>query len=246
LNVRLGRVWKKSIIIINKYETQWGEKPMNYLSPDWLRDFSSSVAHKCPDTSVVYSRLEKKGRDVALEPEQRKSQGYFGDYEALQNSTNVITLGKIMEAHSQLTYNEIQTRVAADHSCFVEVQGGRSFLFMLFEGRHAIFHMRGSQALPFYKGLMASVTGGDYDVTMPAGTEMTGAKDVTNVSRADMEAEFLRVVKDKFLTDACKRCALKAPKTALTAAVKATSQSQVASYRNFCEIGAGGNLVCNA
>ena len=161
---------------------------MNYLSPDWLKAFSTSVAHKCPDTSVVYSRLEKKGRDIALEPEQLQVQGPFGDYEALKNSQNVITLGKIMEAHSELTYNEIQVRLAADHSCFVEVQGGRGFLFMLFEGSHAIFHMKGTQTLPFYKGLMASITGGDYDVTMRA--TMLEGTNLTNVSRAAMDHDF--------------------------------------------------------
>ena len=71
---------KKSIMVINKYEPEWGTDPSNFLSAAFLDAFLTRVAQTCPGTAVVtlwrIERSNVEGSALGCINEKIPSGGY--------------------------------------------------------------------------------------------------------------------------------------------------------------------------
>ena len=148
-------------------------------------------------------------------------ESYLDDFKAVSKHKNVVNMADIIQAHPELTYNEVQARLAADHECFVEVQGGRGHFFQLFNGSHVVFHHRGREAKQYYETVLPNVSGGEYRVIEP------GRKQKNITQHDEQEQRLFKAIEDRLLAQACGRCVLKAPKHVphKTSAVRAAPQA---------------------
>jgi hypothetical protein len=127
--------WKTltfDLVVSNKYCTEWGREPVNYLDlPTLDRIFSSGKR-------ILYNRLI----DPALEDHAEIRE--FKDHELASSYDNVTTIQKVMK-DTGYRYNECQLRAYANCDRFISVQGGNSIMCSYFGGRNIIYAVRGSE-----------------------------------------------------------------------------------------------------
>jgi hypothetical protein len=115
------------LVVCNKYNREWFEDPINYLSPEML-DFIFSKHHK---KKIFYFHMTADyGRDDKVESLELGEWGVVGSYD---NVTPVQEMG------SKYSLNELQCRIYANCDEFITVQGGGSIFASFFGGRNVIF-----------------------------------------------------------------------------------------------------------
>jgi hypothetical protein len=131
---------KPLLIIHNKYNSEWGGAPVNYIPPDQLREL---VAVLAPTYQLVYIR--PVGTESGFSWDHNRLVASFPDYEVLPAH-----VWQLNELHQQcaphLTYNEFKIRVYCRATCFIGTQGGSSHFAAFFGGRQLILHVRGSES----------------------------------------------------------------------------------------------------
>lgn len=126
---------KPSVVISNKYNTEWNGEPVNFLSADVLEELFDLLKE---EYQIIYNR--PRGGEIIDD----NSAILHLDEEALFTKyPEVIDLTKLYSKYSEVTFNEFQMRVYAGCSQFVSVQGGNSVLASYFGGHNVIYAVRG-------------------------------------------------------------------------------------------------------
>jgi len=133
-------VWEKETIIIsNKFCTEWDERPYNYISLPVLEKILLMLKDKY---QIIYWRPEKE--HIATDQNQIES---LGDFDLISRYPEVLTLRQLQENNRDLSFNRLQMKVFANCEHFISVQGGNSVLASYFGGTNIIYTKKGRELL---------------------------------------------------------------------------------------------------
>lgn len=132
------RYSKPLCMISNKYTTEWGGPPINFLSVELLRQILDEISGRY---QVIYNRPFK----YITEDDQKSLE--FDDFEMIRREyPDVLFLDELFKANkANDTFNEVQFKVHANCDCFLSVQGGGSVLSSYFGGTNLILAKRGAE-----------------------------------------------------------------------------------------------------
>jgi hypothetical protein len=117
---------KETVIICNRYNTEWGYKPINYFSLDTLKELFELLQDKY---QVVYINVD--GREELYDNAPPEP---LGDWELLKQYPKIINFHDLVEE----SFNETQLKVFANCSKFVTMNGGHAILASYFRGENIV------------------------------------------------------------------------------------------------------------
>lgn len=170
---------KPMLIVANKYNSEWGGPPVNFLGLNVLRSVFSKLSARY---QIIYNR---PGADSIANDESKILE--LGDWELLKNEfPEVLDMASLYEDWRGWprieNYNEFQLMVYANCERFLSVHGGSSVLASYFGGVNIIYSVKGFE---HYFG--------EFEWFYP---QLSGAK----VLHARTEAEVVDLVEQEFLT----------------------------------------------
>jgi hypothetical protein len=129
---------KPILVISNKYNVEWSDKPYNYLDIPTLRRLFRLLRQ---DYQVIYNRMTKEmGYDDHAESLD------LGEFEMIENEfPEVLTIQQLLKENPYLTYNGLQLRLYTNCEKFISVQGGSSVLASFFGGQNIIYTVKGQE-----------------------------------------------------------------------------------------------------
>lgn len=131
---------KPILIISNKFNTEWGREPVNFLCLDTLAELCGLLVDKY---TVVYNR-PRSSRIV----DDNSSVLDLGDYEYLAgNQHDVVLAERLYEDTKEnfTSFNHFQFCLYAQCSRFISVQGGNSVLASYFGGTNVTLYKKGAE-----------------------------------------------------------------------------------------------------
>lgn len=128
-------IYDKPICVIsNKYNNEWGQKPINYLDIPTI----VSIIYKLKDKyQIIYNRPE----NIILDESGILQ---FNDKQIIKAIGGVILIEDLL-VNNPFNINELQMMVFANATKFISVQGGNSVLSSYFGGENYIFAKRGGE-----------------------------------------------------------------------------------------------------
>ncbi|WP_162053497.1 hypothetical protein [Pontibacter pamirensis] len=131
---------KPILIIANKYNTEWGGKPVNYFSIPMLMDIISAYKEKY---QIIYNRpsaahITMDNSDVLNLNEIKYIR---------ERQPDVLLAGDLYKKHCSLAnnYNHFQLMLYANCNHFLSVHGGTAALASYFGGTNIIFSRQGRE-----------------------------------------------------------------------------------------------------
>lgn len=179
---------KYSIVLGNKYNKEWSQPPINYMSINLLKWIVKSVADKCANTQVLYARNRMIAKDRSLDDAGSQDLP-FDDYETLNNTSNVVFLEDVVKNSSSLSFNEIQMRAFAKHKCFASVHGGFAHLTVQFGEKHILWNKRPGHSYDKFNARLSTLAG--------------------DVLTVDDDDKFKEAFTEVFLKNGCQACGLR-------------------------------------
>jgi hypothetical protein len=147
-------VWNKPICVIsNKYSTEWGKSPVNYLSLEVLEEIFYLLKDKY---QIIYNR--PGGKDI---PADHQNIVPLGDYELIGDKfSDIVTTQQLFNDNKDLTFNTLQLMLFANCNRFISVQGGGCILASYFGGMNIIYAKAGRElAAGTYKNWYNKLSG---------------------------------------------------------------------------------------
>jgi len=128
---------KPLIIVSNKYNVEWGKKPVNFINSDTLDNIFTYLEKKY---TIIYNHMVKNmGYDDTVDSLN------LNEFNMIKNKhKNVIIIQDLLKSN-QINYNELQLRLYSKCRNFLSIQGGTSVLSSLFGGKNLIFANRGHE-----------------------------------------------------------------------------------------------------
>jgi len=187
-----------SIMVANKFTHEWGHAPVNYFSEKLLDWMITSIRKKCPDTQMVYERNRilnlAKGHSYEAASDGNHELSSLHDFELLTGQERVVMMPDVVNKSSNLSFNEVQMRAMAKHTCFATVQGGLMAFVAQFGGKHIVLHRQGSETEAFYERL-SRMGKGQIFVVRPKHSD-------------NGEDMFKEAFEREILRDSCKACGI--------------------------------------
>ncbi|MFN7728061.1 MAG: hypothetical protein ACK5P7_02780 [Bdellovibrio sp.] len=138
------KMWQFSkpiLIISNKYTTQWGGLPVNFIKIETTLQLIDLLRNQF---TIVYSRPTSD-----LAPQDRESETLdFNDKQAIKCAfADVLFSEDIYQSHQHefRDYNEFQLALYSVCSNFISVQGGNSVLASYFGGKNLVYLAEGHE-----------------------------------------------------------------------------------------------------
>ncbi len=124
---------KETIVICNRYNIEWGKKPINYFSLKVLKQMFEMLQDKY---QIVYINVDGRNELYDNAPPIK-----LGDYEILKKYPKVIN---IHDLHKEGTsFNELQLKIFANCKKYITMNGGHSIFTSYFGGENIIFSRYG-------------------------------------------------------------------------------------------------------
>ena len=130
---------KPPLIVANKHNTEWGKKPVNYLSIALLRYIFENYSSRY---TIVYNRpistnLVHDESDVL----------FFDDFKLINEEfSNIIEMNSFFLKNylqNRLNFNQFQMLIYSNADHFISVHGGAAVLASCFGGINTIFSVKG-------------------------------------------------------------------------------------------------------
>lgn len=126
---------KETVIICNRYNIEWGKKPINYFSLDCLGKMFELLQDKY---QIVYVNVDGVPELYDNAPPMQ-----LGDYELLKEYPKVLNIHEIKAKHPDISFNELQLKLFANCSKYITMNGGHAILAAYFGGENIIFSKPG-------------------------------------------------------------------------------------------------------
>lgn len=135
-NKKLKNSFEKDVLIVNnKYNTEWGSRPVNFLDLNTLSEIFKILS---PHFCLIYNRPrgDKISKDNSILHD-------LGDYDLIsRNFPNVIDINELQENYS---FNELQLILGSKSIGKISVQGGGSILSSFTGGFNYIYAIKGGE-----------------------------------------------------------------------------------------------------
>lgn len=124
---------KPTLVICNRYNREWNGDPINFLSPDCLRQLFEILSNNYQivyiDTTYFNSNYADHA-DFIANPCETIVKEFTG---------RILTLYELMQKYSELSVNELQCRLYAGCERFISSNGGLGIFCSYFGGENIIF-----------------------------------------------------------------------------------------------------------
>lgn len=125
---------KPTVIINNKYISEWHNPPINYISVDDLRAILSLLV---PHYTVVYIRALSTERGYW---DDNQPVYPFGDYDMIRlEFPTVVCMNDLLESNPDLSYNQLQMLLHGNCEKFISIAGGNAVISSYFGGTNIIY-----------------------------------------------------------------------------------------------------------
>ena len=126
---------KPTLIITNKYNSEWDFDPLTFLSLEFLEELFTKLSKKY---QIIYCRPSNK------EIIDDNSKIYeFNDKSLIKEKfPDVLLIEDLYQDSVGLTFNELQLKVFANADRFISLLGGYSLLCSYFQGTNIIYAAR--------------------------------------------------------------------------------------------------------
>ena len=138
---------KPLLIVHNKYNIEWSDKPINFFDVTTL-DAIFSKLHK--DYHIVYIRpsnkkINLKWKQFSIDHNLIKED--LNDFELIESNykNSVHVFDDILEQHPNYSYNLCKLMLHANCNNFINVQGGNTMFTAFFIGKMLILHKKGHE-----------------------------------------------------------------------------------------------------
>lgn len=146
---------KPLLIIHNKYTVEWGGPPINYFSPEILREMCTVLQGRY---QIIYERASNVNKildTTGYSQDDNHLQEDIQDYELLRAEFPGVLLFNDLLAKSGHRYNRFKLSLYANCDNFISVQGGNVPFASFFMGNILVLHKRGGEIESgAYKGWM--------------------------------------------------------------------------------------------
>lgn len=128
---------KPIYLISNKYNSEWGGDPVNYLDLDTLDQLFTLLSN---DYQVIYNRATPKNI-----VEDNSATYDLGDFKLIEDKykSKVLTIQELVPPST--TFNITQMMVHANSNNFISVQGGNAVFSSYFGGSNIVFAKEGGE-----------------------------------------------------------------------------------------------------
>lgn len=123
------------LLVFNKYNSEWGGPPVNYLSKEFLMQLAKWATGRM---QVVYFRPTAK---IIADDSEVFNLGEKSELTEL----GVIMAESLHDDYSHLSFNEFQLCLLSQSKLRITVQGGAAYLNALFPGQLALLHRKGAE-----------------------------------------------------------------------------------------------------
>ncbi|NDK54536.1 hypothetical protein [Pontibacter fetidus] len=131
---------KPMLVIANKYNTEWGRKPVNYLSMPVIDEVLARFSNKY---QIVYNR--PKPDQIVMDNSEVLD---MNDFELIKKNYPDVLLAEdlyVKYRYQFNNYNHFQLMLYANCDRFLSVHGGTAALASYFGGKNIIFSRRGHE-----------------------------------------------------------------------------------------------------
>lgn len=130
---------KETIVIINRYNVEWGEKPINFFDLKTLDRLFRALQN---DYQIVYCNLG--GVPELKSYDDNAPAMDLGDYKFLKRYPKVIHIWDLFQKHKEKvkTINNLQMRVFAGCSKYITMNGGYGIWASMMGGENIIYSKR--------------------------------------------------------------------------------------------------------
>lgn len=131
---------KPLLVIHNKYASEWGDPPVNFIDVPTLLELASMLK---PYFSLVYIRPQSHGRGYASDDNELLE---FNDHKALKDRHPEVTFfHELLDQHPELDFNTAQLMLHANCDHFISVLGGNAVIASYFAGVNIIYAAKGHE-----------------------------------------------------------------------------------------------------
>lgn len=125
---------KETVIICNRYNIEWGKKPINYFNISMLR----KIFEVLKDFQVIYINIEGRSELYDNAPPMQ-----LNEWEMLKEYDNVINIHDLHKENKDLSFNTLQLMLFANCDKYITMNGGHAVLVAYFGGENIIFSKYG-------------------------------------------------------------------------------------------------------
>jgi len=126
---------KKTVIICNRHNIEWGKKPINFFNLKTLEDIFKLLQN---EYQIIYINIEGVPELYDNAPPIT-----LGDYELLKKYRKVINIHKLHKKNKDLSFNELQLMLFANCEKYITMNGGHAMLASYFGGENIIMSKPG-------------------------------------------------------------------------------------------------------
>jgi hypothetical protein len=137
-------VYEKPLLIIhNKYNNEWSEKPINFLDKNTLQEIFLKLKNKY---QIVYIRPKVRNQNKGYSDDHTDFVDDLKDYELIEEKfkEEIITFYDLLD-NNKYTYNELILHLFSNCKNYICVQGGNSYLISYFFQNMIVYHKRGDE-----------------------------------------------------------------------------------------------------
>ena len=137
---------KEILVINNKFNNEWNNGPVNYLSIDILEKIFFQLSNKY---QIIYLRLQNINNSTLNISHDHNDILHFNDIEFIKNNfKNVIIFDDLFNGEfNKFNYNELKLNLFAICDNFISVQGGGCYFMSYFAKKLLIYHKEGGGEL---------------------------------------------------------------------------------------------------
>lgn len=139
---------KPILVVHNKYTTEWGAKPVNFIELDTLNKIFSQF--KDSYQIIFFEAARAKSTALGYTQDHQKFIPY-NDYEVAKDHKDVIIFGDYVAARKKANYNDLKLKIFSNSYYFITTQGGNAHMASLFPGSLVIvLHKAGKEITGSY------------------------------------------------------------------------------------------------
>lgn len=131
---------KPLLVIHNKYASEWGEPPANFIDVPTLLQLASLLK---PHYSLVYIRPQSHGKGYAADDNEMLE---LDDHQSLKEEHPEVTFfHELLAEHPDLDFNTLQLMLHSNCDYFISVLGGNAVIASYFAGINIIYATKGHE-----------------------------------------------------------------------------------------------------
>jgi hypothetical protein len=183
-NFEIENIFERPTMVIhNKYNFEWSEEPVNFLSIDLLRNIFEMTSGKF---EIIYIRHRKQAENLGFSWDHNEVIEEFGDQELINRYNHVTDFYNLYSCFGRkFDTNQFKNILYARSHYFISSQGGGAYQLSYFSGAAiAILHRRGMEIKSAYESGFFKMTSNPNPQLLICLDE----KDVLNAVTAMMES----------------------------------------------------------